>query len=332
MERRLATAFVPFWLWACSNGDGGPSARGGPFFDGIFEAFGELCGACLRSSAPEGATGCEASASCRDSLRCLGSGRPWFECGLGRVDADPSLAAIAAPLGGACLEFCGGGRHWDCVGEFDWPEPMAASVQFRLAYRDILVQSEVPGLAVNACLASDPDCTAPLDSQTTTSSGMASMVFSASRTESVFLVAANASVDERRYWSMPPVFDREEELPVAATTDAELAALAIGLTPMNELGSLVALVTDCSSLPAPDVTIVVDTADGLSGTFYVQNNLPAQGLDATTRSGAAGVVNLPPGPAAVSIYHAGREVSRTRVDIRPRVLTWVHLSPSPRGD
>jgi len=87
---------------------------------------------------------------------------------------------------------------------------------------------------------------------------------------------------------------------------------------------------DCTRRPAQGVRLSTEAADAASGSFYLIEKVPSLTAMATDASGRGGVINLFPGPVALTgSLLDGRRLATVGVFVRSDTVTFTTMVPAP---
>jgi hypothetical protein len=215
-----------------------------------------------------------------------------------------------------------------CVGNVEYPQAPAATVDFTRAYYHFSAAYGDPGdlgpfegVTVSAC-AVDTDCSTPLDSDVTDAMGEATVTLP---TPGVgfegYLLLTGTDVVPIRTYMLPPVADAESRWmkldwkPVVLLTDvwANFALANQGGTIDPTKGHVIASVMDCESYFTDAVTV---TLDGNPSDF--------------ASSGDSVFFNVNPGMVEiVAKLEDGTEVARLSYPVVAGEITAANFGPTP---
>jgi hypothetical protein len=225
---------------------------------------------------------------------------------------------------------------WSCVGSVVVPTPTETSVEFTGTAIDYMTSAPLSGATVKVCEATDLACATPLDTATTDAAGQATVTvpFGTTGFAGYFDVQQTGYLPMLR-WIYPPmtalpVVDARVVLVMDTATVGMLAAV-LGATADPARGHLVVSALDCANARAAGVEAEVDTADGSTTSFYIAGSLPSATATETDGTGTAGWLNLPTGPAVITLRRAdtGATVAQATVGIRAGAASAIVLSPTP---
>jgi hypothetical protein len=225
---------------------------------------------------------------------------------------------------------------WTCVGSVVVPTPTETSVEFTGTIIDYVTSAPLEGATVKVCASDDLPCTTPLDTATTDAAGqgMVTLPFGTTGFAGFFDVQQTGYLPMLR-WIYPPMTTLPPPEAGAQamldTTTAGMMAALLGTTIDSARGELLVTALDCALLRAVGVSGEVDTADGSSMAFYIAGSLPSATATETDASGTLGWLNLPAGPAVLTLHRAdtGATVAQATLGIRAGAASMIALSPTP---
>lgn len=233
---------------------------------------------------------------------------------------------------------------WGCLGKVPPPraEDRSAPVPYTLRLYDPVLAGPLVGLPVAACETNDLECTTPVDGaeQKTDTDGLADvMVFNGF--DGYLKVAPNADFPRIYPTFLPalPVPDtsadalpiRRKEWPVFEKDQLKLIALTLGgAAPKDEYGHLFFSSTDCLHAHAERTVVTIDVRSSDTYPFYTdESGVPSLALQATTKDGAGGFINVPSGPVVITVRKdEGQLISTRKLFIRAGTITQAFLPPS----
>jgi hypothetical protein len=231
---------------------------------------------------------------------------------------------------------------WGCLGNV--PPPPAAdkalSASFQAQFISNSTGSPLDGVTTMACENADVDCAQPLPGSSILSDadGKISMpVYQGFR--GYTKITPNAKYPtlvptvlpaipipnnaESLLLAVWPLMQSKDELTIYATSSG-------GSVPQDQYGHLVFIVFDCSHTKrAEGVSATIDTRSKDTYSFYTDNSvIPSVTLQATSKAGVVGFINLPPGPLKVTLRNADAKLYGT-YDFQVRAGTLILATPVP---
>ena len=236
---------------------------------------------------------------------------------------------------------------WGCVGRYHWPTPSQAyNVTLRVI--DIAASSPLNQVQVTACQASDPSCSPSsglLGAGTTDVGGHATFGVPKDFTGFFLFTAGDEYMPATSLWTQPAYALTEgftQRMLPWAVADGLAAGTETKLR--REASHLIFRAQNCLPLHYLGGTMLHAEADDVSVTytppledsskvFYtgVNGNVDPT-LIGTTSAGSSfgGAFNLPTRLVTVIASHAGKEVSRAAIQMRPGTVGFVYLVPNSR--
>jgi hypothetical protein len=225
---------------------------------------------------------------------------------------------------------------WTCVGSVVVPTPTETSVEFTGTIVDYMTDSPLEGATVNVCAHDDLACATPLDTTTTDAAGQGTVTVPLGTTGFAgFFDVQRADYLPMLRWIYPPMAEPPAVgagvQPMMSTATVGMMAALLGTTIDSARGELVVTALDCALLRAAGVSGEVDTADGSTMSFYIAGSLPSATATETDGSGTAGWINLPAGPAVITLRRVdtGATVAQATIGIRAGAASAIVLSPTP---
>ena len=226
--------------------------------------------------------------------------------------------------------------NYACLGKVTWPE-RNASKQLTIRIDDFVDRKPIAGATVKVCDVADAACANPRATTTTAMDG----------TAMIQLTQIKGGLDGYVEISGPMLattlsFVRDPEpnkifaispLPIFGFRQSSINLIAAsgGLTFDPNRGSVVFTAWQCVTTPAPGLKVSADKADGMSTTFYLAGGVPSTKADRTDRNGTGGVINIPPGPVAITTTLAATGAAHGKFTgvVRAGALTAVDIFPTP---
>jgi len=244
------------------------------------------------------------------------------------VDSD----CTALGAGAVCTDsVCAPDPAWACLGRVIWPPPEPRKALVTLRLRDLVTEAPVAGVEAKLCHKLDYFCERPL------ATGLVSNAFGDLVTEvdTGFDGYVELSAPDKLpglFFFFPPIDgDREvANLPVIGARDLVLFGNLSGRPALSGRGHVMLGAYDCIWRPAPGVQLTTEAADVAIRSFYLIEKVPSVTAMATDASGRGGIMNLFPGPAALTgSLLDGRRLATVGVFVRSDTVTFTTMVPAP---
>ena len=251
-------------------------------------------------------------------------------------DAGRDAYASAVIAAQACQNACALGSQWYCVGS----PPMFSGTGkptplFLTLYDQLSKSTPIADASVVVCSPEDPTCSQILFSGTTGADGGVTVTIPAGGLNTgatgYIRITGNGLVPELFFWGFPL---SEPSLTEAVPTVSKLlesvvasSAAGLGVPVDTSSHAIVALgAVDCQITTAPGVQFSISPSDRDAGThvFYFSQSSLSPTADSTDSTGAALIVNVPPGPITVTARPTalgGRASSVVQGFARPGAVT-----------
>jgi hypothetical protein len=229
---------------------------------------------------------------------------------------------------------CVASAEWGCIVP-DKPAPEGPTTTteahtLALQMADMLSQVPVSEVTARLCLLRDLDCASPVGkSVVSDATGLLALKVPAAFDGYVELLAQDRVPG--LYFPPPLTADRTDP-PVALAKVKDLA-------PFGDLfggfienrGTVMVSVFNCSGLPAQSVSFQSEAADKLSSPWYSENNLPI-GTQATDTTGFGGFFNMPSGITSIraTLDQGTHLVGTIGLVVKPGALSYGRFVPSAR--
>jgi hypothetical protein len=302
----------------------------------LVDPWGPDCASCVAASCCDEATAC-AQTSCAGVADCV------LHC-TSPYCADACITdvtTIAVELSNCshqtpCVVACDIGRHLACAGGYALPTPVPpylADVTLRIATNDGEPRS---GIVVGECTdTTDTSCsrnTAP----PTAEDGVAvvSIALAPNSGFGNFFLARDP--EGKMIDTLIAIFPNVVRsyslyVPTFAVSEARAIGALVGVPVDLGLGALYLNALDCVGDASPGLTFTV-MAEGSRQTVYYSNAATNSfDLEMTDGTGAAGVINVPPGSASIEtrVAATGQLVAASAVPVRAGTVTLAQIRPMP---
>jgi hypothetical protein len=220
---------------------------------------------------------------------------------------------------------------WQCIDDPP-PPPPTGTKQVKYLVNDVsgmhtsgsFVGTPVVGATLQACDRLDFQCQMPMSPTTTDDAGIAFLTVPGGF-DGFYQVTANAYAPSLVVRA-PQIHDEYSQMPLVSANTLALGEQVVGVMqdPNNAIG--VATVQDCSSNPAPGVTVEIATPTPNEKLVYFQDTLPTTTATSTDKTGTAMIFNVPPGTLTVTAYLPGHRPIRTvSASMRAGWVTFVQV-------
>jgi hypothetical protein len=269
---------------------------------------------------------CLASASCsvlidKDRVQC-------------KVDSDcrdrgPEYAGSVCSAESVCLP----DPVWGCLGSVVFPKPSGGPYTLIIHVRDLVNQMPIAGVTARVCERPDPMCTSP-QSGDIPATPMGDLQIPLRAGFDGFLELRAPNRMPGLYFVYPPV-DANREIPLVPMLDAALVEALIKMNDKELIpgrGHMLLGAYDCRRMPAAGITLSTPDSDEMTSSYYVLNNLPKIGAEATDASGRGGFINLKEGVVEITakLGSDSRKIATLSLLVRPGMMTFTSIVPSPR--
>jgi hypothetical protein len=331
----------------------------------LIDAFGsyhlsDKCIACAVSKCSAAGEDCSADPTCIAFTRCVGaedSPAVRDECRKSHWEwvSEPGKLAtrdVGGPYAACvfqqrCATECGSHADLSCLGNFDWPFNSEAQLRYRLRFVDTN-NLAVAGLKVKVCDGADPLHCSSQSASTADADGVVNLMLPVSATgafsgyfevalDDPSLQVAVAPALVRLAWPLSQSGATSLTV-VRAQTFSLLSLFAQGnpdAAPVDTSRGMIQIrATGCSGWPLGGVsaTVAGQADDPIIKSWYAEDLdaslLPSFSFRSTTNLGAAGIINIPPGSAQLSLKNEkGELVGASVVPIRADYMTYVLMVP-----
>jgi hypothetical protein len=224
-----------------------------------------------------------------------------------------------------------------CIGTVTWPAPAVGTVTIELNVTAETIQGGAPigDITVKACAKVDTACAAPLATAVTNANGEVSIEVPVTATAGFdgYFDLTGAEIPPSLVFVHPPPF---EDIPPGSLTipliDSATLGLLSNLIDVDPARGHVAVVgLDCTQTEASGLSFASDTADGMSSSLYVQNNLPSLAAEWTDETGVGAIFNVTAGPATVTstVASTATQAGSIAIFTRPGTFSYATLPPTP---
>jgi hypothetical protein len=230
----------------------------------------------------------------------------------------------------------GFGGDSSCIGNVAWGKPTKASYTFSVIASDFQTQNFVVGAQVRLCALVDQQCSAPLDTQTTDSTGKVS--FTAPTTAhgiAAYLEITGTGLRptlEFLRFSDPTTLDGGTvTLTVLSEVTYNLFGTLLQITPDKSRGSLTYRANDCVPAALAGISGSLDPADPSTVTGYLAGGVPSKAATATDESGFGGFIDVPSGAVVLTGKSAksGEVLGKLDLFVRAGHNSQTNLPPTP---
>jgi len=247
----------------------------------------------------------------------------------------PSSAADAGP--DAPLD-----PKWGCVGNVKWATPnTAVPVGVPSRYVKFVGETPLANVKAKACLNFDIACASPVAEGTTDANGMVLLQLYYG-----FDGYAELEPDETYPDLFPSIHPflppPEKDIPIPADptelepvhlvfkNEVNMIAAVLQTKENTAAGHILGLAIDCEGKTTAGVSLKIDTVGTDTLAYYMNQGLPSKTLGATSTTGEAGFVNVPPGMITVTATSEDvGKVSVVTVPVRAGHISYVPIAPSP---
>jgi hypothetical protein len=250
------------------------------------------------------------------------------DCRVARGDAAALRSRIDRCVATECPIRASG--DWTCIGRVSPPAPSSpfTVAQYFLDQQSLL---PLPGLSVELCSASDPQCAQPLRQATTDDAGACSLEVPGLAFPGYFHVhgTSGAAQYDAVVYHRPLLTAEKQFVPSVGTVASLAESVGAPLDPTR--GALYLVARDCSGVSAAGVSFTASTADQASVTFYVVEGIPSLSTSQTAPLGQGGIANLRPGYTKVTATINGLCSAYGRIDVlvRAGAITLTNFPPTP---
>ncbi len=247
------------------------------------------------------------------------SGPPGFDSGPPGFDSGPGIDA-------GCLAPAPGSPGFGC-GSAALPAPMCSMARVNMTITDSQSGSAIGGASVQACNASDTNCSAPVGGGSSDGSGRLTVTVptGGSGWFGYFRIQAGG-YPVHEFWASLPVLG-DEPSPPQLTDSSTLGQVASYLGTSYGQGTILGKAFDCSANAGSGVSF---SESGGGTPFYVSGGLPTSG-GTTDGTGQWGVMNVNPGMVTITATHGGTPVGAMTVNVKSGVVTAIGMLPTPGG-
>jgi hypothetical protein len=229
---------------------------------------------------------------------------------------------------------CVASSEWGCIAP-DAPPPEGPTTATQahtltLQMTDMLSQVPVPDVTARLCLLRDLDCTSPVGkSVVSDAAGLMAL-----KVPSAFDGYVELQAEDRvpgLYFPPPVTADRTDPALALAKTEDLIPFGTLFGGFIEDRGTVMVSVTNCSGLPAQSVSFQSESADKFSVTWYSENNLPI-GKEATDQTGFGGFFNMPSGITSIraTLDQGTHLVGTIGLVVKPGALSYGRFVPSTR--
>jgi hypothetical protein len=302
------------------------------------------CQSCAARACPSELAACADSESCRRFDACYGA-HPTpaqrLHCDATLPDGAPVFLSFGRCIDLNCVDDCGGGKSWDCLGEpFEAVSPLGESFILTTEFYDMLSGAPVAGLTITACSRvgwTDLGCTSSKGAEgTTNEEGRATLPLAfpvlgvRQPWDGYFTVAGPGMYPELRYANIP--FASDALLRYTTLTLDEYALITTGydIPEAPGHGSLTADLFDCADLPARGVSIEIAPRAAETRRFYSAGPLDLhESATETGKDGLAIFGNVPEGLVMLRAVVAATSalIAEVEVPVRAGARTVVAIEP-----
>jgi hypothetical protein len=265
-----------------------------------------------------------------------------------RAGVDPHATCIAHVCTASVVdvdagEVDAGDIAWRCIGKLP---PLAAeqstpSVTIKINLFDVITNEVRPGLPLRACSWSDPTCLAPVrDSATMTDDGGNAQLLvpigfrgfvDVAPTASQDILPALVAIAPMPDYADAAALSMNARMPLLTNDELAFLLSSVQKSAGPEYGHLFFNALDCLGRGSAGLTVHVKTQSPETFVFYTDpEGTPSLTQQETSSAGYGGYMNLPPGPAIVTMSQStGAIIGTQQIVLRAKSITYVVLGPTP---
>jgi hypothetical protein len=236
--------------------------------------------------------------------------------------------------GAVCIDsVCQPDPVWGCLGAVVWPKPPPGMFTVTIHLRDLIDGKPIAGATGRLCEKLDTGCKAPLGPDLTADAAGDLALPVRSGFDGYVEMRAPDKMPGIYFFYPPVDMNREIQfVPLMEPQLVEQLALLNGKELRSDRGHVLLGGYDCQRKPAEGIHLATDDADESTAGFYVLNNVPKAGAQATDSSGRGGFINLREGIVAITAQLAAdnRKLATVSLFVRPGMLTFTSIVPAPR--
>ena len=303
------------------------------------------CHACARRVCSAELAACGANDTCRAFDVCYGA-HPIpamrSNCSADVPDGALEYVELGRCVDLTCIDDCGGGESFACLGEPPVvpKSPKRDTFQLSVKYSDVFSAAPYPGLSVMACKKlgwSDPDCIDSKEAETTTDeAGNATLSLTYSNFgaklpwDGYLRTSGPGTLPELRVSNFPLASDTFFDFSVMTQPEFGLLAARYQVNQLPGRGVITAVLFDCADFPALGVEAEIEPTDSQTRRFYSNGNLSLDELRSETGKDSyaifanviAGLVTI-----HVKVASTGARLADMQVLVRPGTRTAVIIEP-----
>jgi hypothetical protein len=191
----------------------------------------------------------------------------------------------------------------------------------------------VQGAKANICQKIDTHCNNPV-ARDVASDEMGVLAIEVDKGFEGFVEIANEPTHTGTLYFFYPPLTEDRHIPYCPLVPLS-AFLSLGQQLGANLdvtrGAAIAIGYDCTGTTAAGLTYGIDEEDDATLLFFMQKGLPTITSKETEGSGQGGFVNVKPGirRLTASLQETGKRIGEVSLVVRPGVLTYTQLVPTP---